>query len=46
MRRTGEIRVVGDVEYEAVLEIIRDLIGLAFSVGVMGFIVFRAGGWM
>ncbi len=45
MRRVGEIRTVRGAEYE-VLDIVRDLIGLAFSVGVMGFIVFRAGGWM
>ncbi len=45
MRRTGEIRIVQGADYE-VLEIVRDLVGLAFSVGVMGCIVFLAGGWM
>ena len=45
MPRTGEIRIVRGAEYEA-LEIVRDLVGVAFSLGVMGFIVFRAGGWM
>ena len=45
MRRAGEIRIVRGVEYE-VLDIVRDLIGLVFSVGVIGLIVFRTGGWM
>lgn len=52
MRRAGEIRIVRGREYEEhdgydeVLEIARDLVGLAFSVGVMVVIVFLAGGWM
>jgi hypothetical protein len=55
MRRAGEIRIGrgnGYDEYEEhdgydeALEIARDLMGLAFSLGVMVLIVFRAGGWL
>ncbi len=44
MRRTGDIRVVRGPEDE-LLAIARDLVGVAFCVGVMVFVTFLAGRW-